>query len=516
MTATSKTPKKQAAKKSKAASRVAASDRKVTPVDRQSVLIALSGSPQFDVVVIGGGATGLGIAVDAATRGHSVLVVDAQDFAAGTSSRSTKLIHGGVRYMKHLREWGMVRGALEEQRLLLRNAGGLVRPLGFVVPAYRTLELPFYGAGVGLYSSFFAGGLGLLRMRLYGRIGALAALPGIRRKALVGAVKYWDAQFDDARMAVALLHTAVKAGALAINYTKLVQVDSEGDRIRALVLEDQETKARYRVGAKVVFNCTGPWTDTVRRLVDPACDDLVRISRGSHIVVDRSFLPSENAMVIPKTRDGRVLFCIPWHGMLEIGTTDIEQGQAPFDPEVTDDEVDFMMETANRYLQHPIEKKDVRARFCGLRPLLNAKALKDVGSADVSREHAVLVEFGNLITVTGGKWTSYRKMAEDAVNKAEKSLLLEKKRGCMTRNLPLVVDRTFDPETLEQKAAGAEKPQDVLSDVCAYAEYAAKTSGARTAKDVLYRRLRVGQMNEAMAAELMPAVAETLKKVLGN
>lgn len=483
--------------------------------NREATLSALRSSPDFDAVIIGAGATGLGIAVDAASRGCRVLVVDAQDFCAGTSSRSTKLIHGGLRYMKSPGQWSMIKSALAEQQILLRNAPALVKPQAFVIPGYSLASLPFYGAGVAMYSSMFAGGLGLARMRTLGRLATMAELPGLRRKGLKGSIKFWDAQFDDARMGIALLHTALGMGALALNYCTVKGLSLGKVGIESALLRDEETGEEFRVTARVFFNCAGPWVDTVRRLADPTCDDLIRVSRGSHIVVDASVLPGASAMVIPKTSDGRLIFCIPWHGMLEIGTTDIEQKQVPFETEPTEDEVSFLLMTASRYLQHPIEKKDVRAAFAGLRPLVKQRK-GDTASSRLSREHEILAEFGNLLSITGGKWTSYRLMAEDAIARAIRMQLLPAPKGCLTRNLPLAVDLTMDPASLEVEAVKSSDLEAVRAKIRAYARHAALTSGARRAADVLYRRLRVGQMDARRTEELLADAQAGIDEALGK
>lgn len=486
----------------------------VKALDRARMLEMLRSARPFDVVVIGAGATGLGVAVDAASRGLKTLVVDAQDFAAGTSSRSTKLIHGGVRYMKNIRNWSLVREALAERRILLKNAPALAHPQAFVLPCYSATDLVFYGLGLTLYTLLGIGGGLLGPVKLLGAVDTLCELPGVKRKALKGGVKYFDAQFDDARTAVALMQTALGCGAAVLNYASVAEAELKDGRVDSVTVKDNETGETFHVRGRVFFNCTGPWVDNIRRLADPEVDSLVRISRGSHIVVGREFMPAKSAMLIPKTADGRVLFCIPWKGNVEIGTTDLEQGQAPFDPQITDDETDFLIAGANRYLAKPIEKKDVKASFSGLRPLFKGNVVSGgPSSARLSREHAVIPEFGNMITVTGGKWTSYRLMAEHAIEAAQKMGLLPKS-GCTTRSLPLAVDMTVDVKGLESRLDAEKLTAELKREAADYAAYCVKTNGARTANDVLYRRLRIGQMNARVTKLLTPvvekAVAETL------
>ena len=490
--------------------------KELKPVDRARMLANLREGKPYDVVVIGGGATGLGVAVDAATRGLRTLIVDAQDFCAGTSSCSTKLIHGGVRYLANPRNWSLVHSALQERRLLLQNAPKLVKAMPFVVPCYRFFDWLYYGLGLTLYTALSSGGHGIGPMSVSGRVGALSALPGVNRRSLKGSLTYYDAQFDDARLGFAVMLTAHAYGADVINYMQAVEMTTDGRRIQSVTLRDQETQETFTVQAKVFFNCAGPWVDSVRHLVDVRSGDLVRLSRGSHIMVDRSFMPADNAMLVPKTTDGRVLFCIPWHGALMIGTTEVEQGQASFDLLPSADEINFIINNANRYFTRKIRREDVLASFAGLRPLFNARrAGVRKGTASMSREHVVLPEFGNMITVAGGKWTSYRAMAEDAMKIATQMRFIPR-RGCMTRSLPLLVDEKFDPASLEQSAATASSADDVREKVCEYARYAVAMSGARTAKDVLWRRLRLGVLHAKRAQELMPAVEAAVAEALNK
>ena len=470
----------------------------------------------FDVVIIGAGATGLGIAVDAASRGLSVAVLDAQDFCAGTSSRSTKLIHGGVRYLSNPRNWPLIKEALFARRLLLQNAPQLVRPQSFVVPCYSYAQALWYGAGLGLYSLLSSGGKGMHGVTLSGRMGALGQLPGIARKGLKAALSYSDAQFDDAGLAMALLRTAVKAGAAVLNHAAVCSMEHDGRRITSLTVHDKIKNVKFNISGKVVMNCAGVWVDSVRRMVDVEVSPLVRISRGTHIVLDRSFMPTGNAMVVPKTSDGRVLFCIPWQGRLLVGTTDIEQGQAPFDPQPTSDEIDFLIDNANKYLTRQIRREDVKASFAGLRPLFNSKRTGlNEGTANMTRSYAVVPEFGNMLTVVGGKWTSYRAMAELALKTAQQMRLVPM-CGCMTRSLPLVVQNRLELESLQRDLLqnGAPRTPAEKERLRTLIGVEVFTSGVCTAQDFLFRRLRIGVLDAALAKELEPLVTETVKDCL--
>lgn len=475
----------------------------VKPLVRESLLEELRQDPLWDVVVIGGGATGVGIAVDAASRGLKTLLLEAQDFAAGTSSRSTKLIHGGVRYMKNPRDWGLVREALKERRILIKNAPHLVHSKPFILPTYKKWEREYFTVGLGIYSAMTYGGYGIGRTSSLSREETLSRLPGVKAEGLMGGVQFYDGQFDDARLTVALMRTAHNLGATPLNYMPVVGIERKGGWIQSVTAQDKETGEEFRIRTKMVFNAAGAWVDPIRRMVDPDASTLVRVSRGSHILLDKSFMPGDTGMLIPKTRDGRVLFAIPWHEMLLVGTTDVEQRDADFDPKVSEEEVNFMIETASGYLEKPITRADVKATFAGLRPLFNPQATGSAGStAKVSREHAVIPEFGNMITVTGGKWTAYRKMAEHAMLEATTRHLIPP-RLCVTKDLPIFRDEVWDQAALE---VAAEKSEEADAKVVEYARYSRDYEGARTAEDVLFRRLRLGQMNEERTNALLPKV----------
>lgn len=474
------------------------------PVKRAELLAQLDADKTWDVIVIGGGATGLGIAVDAASRGLSTVLIDAQDFSAGTSSRSTKLIHGGVRYLAQ-GNVSLVREALKERRILIENAPRLVSAKPFIVPCYGLVEREYMRIGLGMYDGL-AGKYGIGRTEWLSKAETLKRLPGVKAEGLRGGVQFWDGQFDDARLVIALMRTAWQHGAVPLNYMRASGMSRGADGITAVTATDLETGREYTLKGKAIFNACGVWVDEIRRLVDPEASRLVRTSRGSHILVDISFMPADCGMLIAKTRDGRVLFAIPWHGELLIGTTDVEQKDPSFHPEATEDEIDFMIETAAGYLAKPIKRSDVKATFSGLRPLFNPAATGSAGStAKVSREHAVIPEYGNLITVTGGKWTTYRKMALDALNVAAERGLLPK-RECVTENLRLADDPQIDAAKVEAEALR----DPAAPGIEAFARYARDFELARTAEDVLHRRLRLGQLDAARCEALTPRVAAVL------
>ncbi len=479
----------------------------VKPIIREEQFAKLREDTIWDVVVVGGGATGAGIAVDAASRGLKTVLLDAQDFSAGTSSRSTKLIHGGVRYMKNPRDWGLVREALKERRILIQNAPHLVHAKPFILPCYKKWEREFYTVGLGIYAAMTYGGYGIGRTSSLSREETLARLPGVKPEGLMGGVQFYDGQFDDSRLNVALMRTAFNHGAVCLNYMPVTGLEYRGGWIQSVTATDKETGEEFTLRSRMIFNAAGPWVDSIRRFVDPDASTLVRVARGSHILLDKSFMPAETGMLIPKTRDGRVLFAIPWHGMLLVGTTDVEQREADFEPKATEEEISFMIETAQGYLAKPIARADVKASFSGLRPLFNPQATGSAGStAKVSREHAVIPEYGNMITVTGGKWTAYRKMAEHAMLVATLRHLIEP-RLCVTKTLPICCDAKWNPAQLEIEAEASDAADRRVAE---YAVYCRDYEGARTAEDVLFRRLRLGQMNQERTEALLPIVAAAM------
>ena len=477
----------------------------VKGLNRTEALASIMQDPVWDVVVVGGGATGAGVALDAASRGLKTLLLEAQDFSAGTSSRSTKLIHGGVRYLKNPRDWGLVHDALVERKRLIDNCPQLVHAEPFVLPCFKKWEREIYMAGLGFYGAM-AGKDQIGRTRMLKPEEAEKVLPGVKTEGLLGGVEFFDAQFDDARLNIALIRTAATHGAVCLNYMPVVGLERIGGLIQSVTVEDKHTGESHRIRTKMVFNCAGVWADQIRRLADPQAAQLLRFSRGTHVVVDRSFLPGDAGMLIPKTRDGRVLFAIPWHNAVLLGTTDVEVREAEFDPQPSEDEIDFILETASGYLAKPLYRSDVLAAFAGLRPLLRVPAGQS-STAQASRSHSVISEFGNMITIAGGKWTSYRRMAEDAMLEATLRHLIEP-RLCITKDLPILVDETFNPEVIEEAACqGPENDAKVIE----YALYARDFEGACTAEDILWRRLRVGVLNAARAQELLPKVAAALE-----
>ncbi len=489
------------------------------PLARETLLARAREQRRWDVVVVGGGATGLGCAVDAAARGYSTLLLEGHDFAKGTSSRATKLIHGGVRYLAQ-GNFPLVREALAERSLLLANAPHLVHPLRFVVPAYRWHERALFGAGLAMYD-LLAGSHGLERSRQLSARETLAAVPNAKADGLKGGIAYWDAQFDDARLAIALMATLFDLGGLALNYVPVDGLVTAGGRVGGVRARDVESGNALQIDARVVINATGVWADNVRRLERPAVEPLLHPSQGAHVVVDRRFLCGEDALLVPRTPDGRVLFVIPWQGRVLIGTTDLARQDLPLEPKPLAGEVDFILATAARYLARAPTRADVRSVFVGLRPLIHRRGA--TATRRLSREHFIEVSPAGLVTITGGKWTTYRRMAEDAVDVAQSVGQLPV-RECSTARLRLHgAPRSFsrDPYGCDRKAIdalpGARRTLlDGSSLTEAEVRHAARHELALSVEDVLARRYRMLFLDAALASAAAPAVAAILAEELGR
>ncbi|HET9023025.1 MAG TPA: glycerol-3-phosphate dehydrogenase/oxidase [Burkholderiaceae bacterium] len=471
-------------------------------IQRATLVGQLRDERPWDVLVIGGGATGLGIAVDAAARGYRTALIEARDFSSGTSSRSTKLVHGGVRYLAQ-GNVKLVREALAERALLLANAPELVHPLEFIVPCYRVFEREFMRIGLGMYDAL-AGRRGIGATRWLSNAQTRLNLPGVRAEGLHGGVAYWDGQFDDARLAIALMRTAIGLGATVLNYVRVERMDVDRERLQRVVAVDEESGERFELQAKAVFNAAGVWVDAVRRLADSDASPLVTVSRGSHIVLDRRFMPGECGLMIPKTADGRVLFGIPWHGHLIVGTTDVPVDGPAWDPKPSESEIEFILETARGYLSTPPARSDVLSAFAGLRPLFSPGA--HGATKTISREHAIVIEHGNLLTVTGGKWTTYRRMALDALAQATRRGLLDE-RPCTTERLRLAIDPELEHAHRTAEVSAARGDTQGLQP---YLRLAVEREQARRAEDLLARRLRVGLLQDGLMERLIPVAAAAL------
>ena len=405
------------------------------PADRNELLKPLADpEKEWDIIIVGGGATGLGTALDAASRGYQTLLLEQADFAKGTSSRSTKLVHGGVRYLAQ-GNISLVQEALYERGLLLKNAPHLVKNVSFIIPNYQWWERVFYSVGLGIYD-LLAGKSSFGRTKHIPKKELLKRLPGIDPKGLYGGVVYHDGQFDDSRLAINLAQTCQEQGGAVLNYFRVTGLtkNSKG-KISGVIANDVETGITYQLKAKVVINATGVFVDDLLQMDKPGKKPLVRPSQGVQLVIARSFMPSDDALMIPKTEDGRVLFVVPWHDKLVVGTTDTPLNAHSLEPVALDAEIDFILNTAAKYLTKAPARKDVLSLFAGLRPLAAPEG-DTSKTKEISRSHKLIVSKSGLVTITGGKWTTYRRMAEDTVDKAIQTGGL-KPQPCFTKNLPI-------------------------------------------------------------------------------
>jgi glycerol-3-phosphate dehydrogenase len=496
-------------------------------MERALVLEQIGRPEPWDLVVIGGGATGLGAAVDAAARGYRTLLLEAHDYAKGTSSRSTKLIHGGVRYLAE-GDIALVREALRERGLLRRNAPHLVNDRAFVVPAYSIWSRPYYGLGLKVYD-LLAGRSDLGGSRMLSRAEALARVPTLEPEGLRGGILYHDGQFDDARLAITLLRTLFDLGGLALNYAPVTALLKQGGKIAGVVARDAETGAEHAVAARAVINATGVFVDSIRRLDDPATGVLVTPSQGAHLVLDRAFLPGDAALMIPRTDDGRVLFAIPWHDRTLLGTTDTAVDRAELEPRPLAQEVEFLLRHAARYLTRDPRPDDVLSAFAGLRPLVRPPHTTE--TARISREHTIVVSAAGLVTIAGGKWTTYRRMGAEVVAAAGEVAGLPE-RPCGTESLalhgwqsgpgndsPLSVYGGDGPAVAALCAAepGGDRPiHSRLPYRRGEVVWAARHEQARTVEDVLARRTRALFLDARSSAEAAPDVAALLAAALGK
>ncbi len=497
-------------------------------MNRETALDRIRSGETFDILICGGGATGLGAAVDAAARGHSVCLIEQADFANGTSSRSTKLIHGGVRYLRQ-GQISLVTGALRERERLIHNAPHLVCSVPFVIPAYRWWQRAYYGTGLKVYEKL-GGHDSFDPSKILSRRELIELLPTVERESLRGGVLYHDGQFDDARLAIVLAQTASDHGAAVVNRVRCVGVTkTERGRLAGLLARDEESGAELEIGARTVINATGPFTDGIRRRDDPRAPLLVRPSQGVHVVLPREFLPGDHAMLIPRTDDGRVIFAVPWHGRVVAGTTDTPVEEASLEPRALPEEFDFLLGHLGRYLSCDPRPADVLSVFAGLRPLVKGET--GTSTASLSRDHLITVSDSGLITIAGGKWTTYRKMGEDVVDRAEELGGLTR-RACPTADLPLHGSEEISCNlTTEIDAYGSDSRR-IEALIAAEPELAdyidrrldlqkaevvwfARDEMARTVDDVLSRRCRALILDAAAAIDAAPAVAAILARELG-
>jgi glycerol-3-phosphate dehydrogenase len=479
----------------------------------------------WDFLVIGGGATGLGVAVDAAARGYRTLLVEQHDFAKGTSSRSTKLVHGGVRYLKQ-GNISLVLEALRERGLMCENAPHLVHHLEFIVPIYSWWEGPFYGIGMKIYDRL-AGKLGLSPSRVLSREETLELIPTLEPSGLQRGVSYYDGQFDDSRLAVNLAQTIFDLGGVAVNYMPVVSLIKEDDLIVGAVMRDFESGSEYQVRARAVINATGVFSDAIRKMDEPEAKTVIAASQGSHVVLPKSFLPGNSAVMVPHTPDGRVLFAVPWHDHVVVGTTDISVDNISLEPVPMEEEIGFILTNAAKYLSKRPSRSDILSVYSGLRPLVKVGDSKSTSA--LSRDHTILISNAGLLTIAGGKWTTYRRMAQDAVEQAQTMAGFEE-RTCTTEHLQIHgwtrqsipepnlrvygADAPAIQELSRKEPALAEKLHSELPYTGAEVVWAVHEEMARTVEDVLARRTRALLLGARASIEAAPRVAELMAREL--
>jgi glycerol-3-phosphate dehydrogenase len=484
----------------------------------------------WDIVVIGGGATGAGVAVDAATRGYDVLLLEREDFGKGTSSRATKLVHGGVRYLEQ-GNVSLVMEALKERGILLRNAPHIVKDLRFIVPNYSWWEAPFYGIGMKVYD-FLAGKYSFGSSKVLSLEETLKFLPTIRQDGLRGGVMYHDGQFDDTRLLINLMTTAAEHGATLLNYAGVVELTKdEAGFVKGVTAVDAETGERFLIEARSVVNATGIFTDETRRLAEPGVEQMMVPSQGIHLMFDRSFLIGDTALLVPQTDDGRVLFAVPWHGCTLVGTTDTPIQTVSYEPLPFEEEIEFVLETAGRYLSHKPTREDILSVYVGIRPLVKAAGAADGKTSSLSRDYTIHIDHSGLLTIVGGKWTTYRHMAEDCVDHAATLGRLDE-RPCVTATMhihgyhqhpaelgSLSVYGSDAGSILELARKNPELAKQLHPDlpyIAAEVVWAAQNEMSRTLDDALARRTRALLLNARAAVAVAPAVATLLAAELGK
>jgi glycerol-3-phosphate dehydrogenase len=497
--------------------------------DRETLIKQLQENSDWDVIVIGGGATGLGIALDSVTRGYKTLLLEQVDFSKGTSSRSTKLLHGGVRYLAQ-GNIDLVKEALYERGLLLKNAAHLVSNQSFIIPNYTWWDNFFYAVGLKFYD-LLAGKLSFGKSTRINKKETISRLKTINNNHLKGGVVYHDGQFDDSRLAVNIAQTCIENGATVLNHFKVNQLlKDNNDIVNGVIAQDTETNSSYFLNAKVVVNATGVFTDEILQMDNIEAENMVRPSQGIHLVLNKTFLPGNDAIMIPKTDDGRVLFLVPWQNKVVVGTTDTLLDSHSLEPKALDEEIDFILSTANRYLNLKVGKEDVLSIFAGLRPLAASKN-KSEKTKEISRSHKIIVSKSELISITGGKWTTYRRMAQDTIDKAIAIGKLPH-RSCKTKNLLIHGATKSIHETPYLNLYGSdqdaiqnlkvefpelgEKLHERLPYTKAEVVWAIRFEMARSVEDILARRVRALFLDAKAAIEIAPKVAEMLAEELSK
>lgn len=497
--------------------------------NRETLVNQVKSNPNWDVIIIGGGATGLGVALDAATRGYKTLLLEQVDFAKGTSSRSTKLVHGGVRYLAQ-GNVDLVREALYERGLMLKNASHLVSKQSFIIPNYRWFDSAFYTLGLKVYD-LLSGKLSFGKSTRINKSETVSRLSTLKNDKLKGGVVYYDGQFDDARLAVNIAQSCIENGATVLNHFKVNTLLKNTDgKINGVVAKDTESGLEYKLNAAVVINATGVFSDAVLKMDNISAKTSIRPSQGIHLVFDKSYLPGKDAIMIPKTEDGRVLFLVPWHNKVVVGTTDTLLDSHSLEPKPLEQEIDFILQTANKYLNKKATRKDVLSIFAGLRPLAAPKDNSEK-TKEISRSHKIIVSSSGLITITGGKWTTYRRMAQDTINKVialkklpklkckTKDLLIHGANGIVDRSNHLYIygtDQTLIADLITENPDLSARLHPRLQFTKAEVVLAVRNEMARTIDDVLARRVRVLFLDAKAAIEIAPLVGELIREELNQ
>lgn len=492
---------------------------------RHQLIHQLQTRKNWDICIIGGGATGLGIAVDAASRGYNTILIEKFDYAKGTSSRSTKLVHGGVRYLQH-GNIKLVLEALKERGILKKNAAHLVKDQSFIVPNYKWWQGPYYGMGLKLYD-WMSGNLGLGPSEFLSKEEVLSKAPTLEQTGLRGGILYHDGQFDDARLAINLAQTAAERGALMLNYVGLKKFIKKDGLIIGVVAEDTLNGDSYEIISKVVINATGVFSDKIQQLDEPGKPSTLSPSQGIHIVLERSFLPGDTAILVPQTDDGRVIYAVPWHNRIIIGTTDTKIEKISSEPVPLDEEIGFLLDHISRYLTKDAGHADIKSMFAGLRPLIRANTKK---TSEIARDHIILQSGSGLFSIIGGKWTTYRKMAEDVLNEVIAKGKLEQ-RVCITETLSIHGNQE-NPGTAHNYYYGSDN--DVLEKLYStdaslkgqfhpllnytkgHVIHAIRNEFALTIDDVLARRTRALLLDAFAAKEAARVVGEIMRAELNE
>lgn len=501
-------------------------------ISREKNIEYLKSNPDgWDFIVIGGGATGLGVAVDAASRGYKTVLLEQSDFAKSTSSRSTKMVHGGVRYLAQ-GDVALVREALHERGRIAQNAPHLFKTQPFIIANYKNWEQPFYSIGMKVYDAL-AGKLNIGHSKIFSKNKVIEAIPQIKQDHLVGGVMYYDGQFDDARMAINLMQTATEQGATLVNYVRVTDLQEIDGKVSGVTVHDEFSGDSFELHGKTIINATGIFVDQILSMQVKEHRPTVRPSQGIHLIVDGSFLGGDNAIMIPKTSDGRVLFCVPWHNKVILGTTDTPLTEFVLEPRPLEEEIDFILNTAGEYLIKKPERKDVLTVYAGLRPLAAPKEGDGEKTKEISRSHKLFSSESGLITITGGKWTTYRQMAEETVDLAIKTAQLPEKK-CVTRTLKIhgAKETTSRDRKNWLYVYGSDKRKilDLQKENSELAEmlhpnfeftgsevvWAIREEMAQTLEDVLARRVRALFLDARAAKEMAPKVAHIMATEMGK